>query len=47
MNVLQTSFIKENDETFEENEHWLSEGRKGISLNLSMAAIKLEGNETY
>lgn len=42
MNILQTSFIKVTDETFEENEHWLSEGRKGISLNLSTNDIKLE-----
>lgn len=44
MNILQTSFIKATDETFEENEHWLSEGRKGISLNLSTNDIKLKNN---
>ena len=44
MNILQTSFIKATDETFEENEHWLSEGRKGILLNLSTNDIKLECN---
>lgn len=41
MNILQTSFIKNTDETFEENEHWLSEGRKGIGLKLSIDDIKL------
>lgn len=41
MNVLQTSFIKNTDETFEENEHWLLEGRKGIALNLSIKDIEL------
>lgn len=41
MNVLQTSFIKNTDETFEENEHWLLEGRKGIDLNLSIKDIEL------
>lgn len=35
MNVLQTSYIKATDETFEENEHWLSEGRKGLLLDLT------------
>lgn len=44
MNILQTSFIKATDETFEENEHWLSEGRKGILLNLGTNDIKLECN---
>ena len=41
MNILQTSFIKNTDETFEENEHWLLEGRKGIKLELSIDDIKL------
>ena len=41
MNILQTSFIKATDETFEENEHWLSEGKKGIALNLSTNDIRL------
>lgn len=40
MNILQTSFIKNTDETFEENEHWLSEGRKGLELQLSIDDIK-------
>lgn len=44
MNVLQTSYIKATDETFEENEHWLSEGRKGISLNLTTKDIYLLNN---
>jgi len=41
MNVLQTSYIKNTDETFEENEHWLSEGRKGLSLNLTTNDLKI------
>lgn len=41
MNILQTLFIKNTDETFEENEHWLSEGRKGVDLNLSIEDIQL------
>ena len=41
MNVLQTAYIKNTDETFEENEHWLSEGIKGIKLNLSSADVKI------
>lgn len=44
MNVLQTSYIKATDETFEENEHWLSEGRKGISLNLTTKDIHLSNH---
>ena len=39
MNVLQTAYIKNTDESFEENEHWLSEGIKGINLNLSNSDI--------
>lgn len=42
MNVLQTSYIKNTDETFDENEHWLSEGRKGLNLNLNSNDIKVE-----
>lgn len=45
MNVLQTSFIKNTDETFEENEHWLSEGRKGVALNLSIEDINYRINK--
>ena len=41
MNVLQTAYIKNTDESFEENEHWLKEGRKGIELNLTKDDIKL------
>lgn len=41
MNILQTAYIKNTDETFEENEHWLSEGRKGLSLNLTIQDLKL------
>ena len=41
MNVLQTAYIKNTDESFEENEHWLSEGVKGINLNLSNSDIIL------
>jgi len=41
MNVLQTAYIKNTDESFEENEHWLEEGRKGIELNLTKDDIKL------
>ena len=41
MNVLQTAYIKNTDETFEENEHWLSEGIKGINLKLSNSDILL------
>lgn len=41
MNILQTAYIKNTDETFEENEHWLSEGRKGINFNLSIDDIKV------
>ena len=44
MNILQTSYIKATDETFEENEHWLSEGRKGVELNLSIEDIKLSND---
>lgn len=44
MNILQTAYIKATDETFEENEHWLSEGRKGISLNLTTKDIHLFNN---
>ena len=44
MNILQTSYIKATDETFEENEHWLSEGRKGVALNLSIEDIKLSND---
>ncbi len=36
MNVLQTAYIKNTDESFEENEHWLSEGTKGIKVNLTV-----------
>ena len=39
MNVLQTAYIKNTDESFEENEYWLSEGVKGINLNLSNSDI--------
>lgn len=41
MNVLQTAYIKNTDETFDENEHWLSEGRKGLSLGLSSEDIRI------
>jgi len=41
MNVLQTAYIKNTDESFEENEHWLSEGIKGVNLNLSNSDIIL------
>ena len=42
MNVLQTAYIKNTDETFEENEHWLSEGRKGLSLDLKPSDIIID-----
>ncbi|HBA37195.1 MAG TPA: hypothetical protein DCY94_00595 [Firmicutes bacterium] len=41
MNVLQTSFIKNTDETFEENEHWLTEGRRGINLKFTTKDIRM------
>jgi len=41
MNVLQTAYIKNTDETFDENEHWLSEGRKGLSLGLTIDDIEI------
>lgn len=44
MNVLQTAYIKNTDKTFEENEHWLSEGKKGLALNLKQEDLKITRN---
>lgn len=41
MNVLQTAYIKNTDESFEENEHWLEEGIKGKKLNFTNKDIEL------
>lgn len=41
MNVLQTAYIKNTDDSFEENEHWLEEGIKGKKLNFTNKDIEL------
>ena len=41
MNVLQTAYIKNTDDSFEENEHWLEEGIKGKKLNFTNRDIEL------
>lgn len=41
MNILQTDYIKATSEDFEENVHWLTEGRKALKMNITDKDIKL------
>lgn len=45
MSIMQSSYIKANNENFEENQYWLDKGKEVIDLNLQKEEIILFGKQ--